>query len=30
LAGRIKAEEMAKNVQTIFDKLVAGGYSYKA
>ena len=30
LAGRIKAEDMAKNVQTTFDKLVAGGYSYKA
>jgi raffinose/stachyose/melibiose transport system substrate-binding protein len=30
LAGRIKAEDMAKNVQTIFDKLVAGGYSYRA
>jgi hypothetical protein len=30
LAGRVKAEEMAKNVQTIFDRLVSNGYSFKA
>jgi raffinose/stachyose/melibiose transport system substrate-binding protein len=30
LAGRLKAEEMAKNAQTVFDRLVAGGYSFKA
>jgi raffinose/stachyose/melibiose transport system substrate-binding protein len=29
LAGRIKAEEMAKNVQTTFDRLVSNGYSFK-
>ncbi len=29
LAGRLTAEDLAKNVQTIFDKLVAGGYSFK-
>jgi len=29
LAGRIKAEEMAKNVQATFDRLVANGYSFK-
>ncbi len=30
LAGRLKAEDLANNVQTIFDRLVAGGYSFKA
>jgi raffinose/stachyose/melibiose transport system substrate-binding protein len=30
LAGRVKAEEMAKNVQTTFDRLVSNGYSFKA
>ncbi len=30
LAGRLKAEDLAKNVQTTFDKLVAAGYSFKA
>ena len=30
LAGRIRAEEMAKNAQTVFDRLVANGYSFKA
>jgi raffinose/stachyose/melibiose transport system substrate-binding protein len=29
LAGRIKAEEMAKNVQATFDRLVSNGYSFK-
>lgn len=29
LAGRIKAAEMAKNVQATFDRLVSNGYSFK-
>ena len=29
LAGRIKAEEMAKNAQATFDRLVSNGYSFK-
>jgi hypothetical protein len=30
LAGRIKAEEMAKSVQATFDRLVSNGYSFKS
>jgi raffinose/stachyose/melibiose transport system substrate-binding protein len=29
LAGRVKAEEMAKNAQAVLDRLVADGYSFK-
>ena len=29
LAGRIKADDMAKNIQARFDRLVSSGYSFK-